>query len=74
MVISAAFGIGRAITRRFAAKGAQVVILDPRRDPIEGDKSTGDLIEESPEYQQPRNNQASPGNWSLKIYGLENGR
>jgi glucose 1-dehydrogenase len=44
MVTGAASGIGRAIARRFAAAGAQVVILDPRSEPIEGGESTVDLI------------------------------
>jgi glucose 1-dehydrogenase len=44
MVTGAASGIGRAIARRFAAEGAQVVILDPRSEPIEGGASTVDLI------------------------------
>ena len=45
VVTGAASGIGRAIARRFAAEGAQVVILDPRSDPIEGGESTVELIE-----------------------------
>jgi glucose 1-dehydrogenase len=44
IVTGAASGIGRAIARRFAAEGAQVVILDPRIDPIEGGESTVELI------------------------------
>ena len=44
IVTGAASGIGRAIARRFAGEGAQVVILDPRSDPIEGGDSTVDLI------------------------------
>jgi glucose 1-dehydrogenase len=47
MVTGAASGIGRAIARRFAAAGAQVVILDPRSEPIEGGESTTDLIREA---------------------------
>ena len=42
IVTGAASGIGCAIARRFATEGAQVVILDPRREPIEGGESTGD--------------------------------
>ena len=45
VVTGAASGIGRAIARRFAAEGAQVVILDPRSDPIEGGQSTVELIQ-----------------------------
>jgi len=45
VVTGAASGIGRAIARRFAAEGAQVVILDPRSDPIEGGESTVELIQ-----------------------------
>ena len=44
LVTGAASGIGRAIARRFAAEGGQVVILDTRDDPIEGGESTVDLI------------------------------
>ena len=45
MVTGAASGIGRAIAQRFAAEGAQVVILDPRSDPIEGGESSVELIQ-----------------------------
>ncbi|HUV21216.1 MAG TPA: SDR family oxidoreductase [Gammaproteobacteria bacterium] len=45
VVTGAASGIGRAIARRFAAEGAQVVILDPRSDPVEGGESTVELIQ-----------------------------
>ena len=44
IVTGGASGIGRAIARRFAAEGAQVVIFDPRREPVEGGESTLDLI------------------------------
>jgi len=44
IVTGAASGIGRAIALRFAVEGARVVILDPRRDPIEGGASTIELI------------------------------
>lgn len=44
IVTGAASGIGRAIALRFAAEGAQVVILDPRVEPIEGGDSTLELI------------------------------
>jgi len=44
IVTGGASGIGRAIARRFAAEGAQVVIFDPRQDPIEGGEATVDLI------------------------------
>lgn len=44
IVTGGASGIGRAIARRFAGEGAQVVILDPRDDPIEGGESTVDAI------------------------------
>ena len=44
IVTGGASGIGRAIARRFADEGAQVVIFDPRREPIEGGEPTLDLI------------------------------
>ena len=40
VVTGAASGIGRAIARRFAGEGAQVIILDPRSEPIEGGETT----------------------------------
>ncbi len=36
IVTGAASGIGRAIATSYAAEGANVVIADIRRDPIEG--------------------------------------
>ena len=45
IVTGAASGIGRAIALRFAAEAAQVVILDPRHDPIEGGESTVERIQ-----------------------------
>jgi glucose 1-dehydrogenase len=47
IVTGAASGIGRAIAQRFAAAGAQVVIFDPRSEPIEGGVSTLELIRQS---------------------------
>ena len=44
IVTGAASGIGRAIARRFAEAGAQIVIFDPRARPIEGGEPTEDLI------------------------------
>lgn len=44
IVTGAASGIGRAIAILFAGEGAQVVILDPREEPIEGGESTLDCI------------------------------
>ena len=44
MVSGAASGIGRAIALRFAEEGARVVILDPRREPIEGGEPTVERI------------------------------
>ncbi len=44
VVTGGASGIGRAIAIRFAAEGARVVILDPRREPIEGGAPTLDRI------------------------------
>ena len=44
IVTGAASGIGRAIAIHFAREGAQVVILDPRTDPVEGGERTLDCI------------------------------
>ena len=44
IVTGAASGIGRAIAIRFAQEGAQVVILDPRSEPVEGGEPTLDRI------------------------------
>lgn len=44
IVTGAASGIGRAIARLFAAEGAHVALLDPRREPLEGGEPTLDLI------------------------------
>jgi NAD(P)-dependent dehydrogenase (short-subunit alcohol dehydrogenase family) len=46
-VTGAASGIGRAIAILFAREGAQVVLLDPRTDPIEGGETTLDLIHQA---------------------------
>jgi len=47
IVTGAASGIGRAIALKFALAGAQVIIFDPRSDPIEGGESTLALIEKA---------------------------
>jgi glucose 1-dehydrogenase len=44
IVTGAASGIGRAIAILFAREGAQVIILDPRTDPVEGGETTLDCI------------------------------
>ncbi len=49
IVTGAASGIGRAIAILFAAEGAQVVILDPREEPIEGGESTLECIQRAGE-------------------------
>ena len=46
IITGAASGIGRAIAIRFAQEGAQVVILDPRSTPVEGGKTTTEMIEQ----------------------------
>ena len=45
IVTGAASGIGRAIAILFAREGAQVIILDPRTDPVEGGERTLDCIQ-----------------------------
>ena len=45
VVTGAASGIGRAIAILFAREGAQVIIFDPRTDPVEGGERTLDCIQ-----------------------------
>ena len=45
VVTGAASGIGRAIARRFAEEGADVVVADLRRDPRLGGEPTDELID-----------------------------
>ena len=47
VVTGAASGIGRAIAILFAREGAQVVILDPRTDPVEGGATTLECIHQA---------------------------
>lgn len=47
IVTGAASGIGRAIAIQFAREGAQVVILDPRTEPVEGGDSTLEVIDQA---------------------------
>ena len=42
IVTGAASSIGRAIAILFAREGAQIIILDPRTDPVEGGERTLD--------------------------------
>jgi NAD(P)-dependent dehydrogenase (short-subunit alcohol dehydrogenase family) len=45
IVTGGSSGIGRAIALRYAEVGASVVIADPREEPLEGGKTTVQLIE-----------------------------
>ena len=47
IVTGAASGIGRAIARRFAEHGANVVLADVRQTPREGGRSTAEMIMEA---------------------------